>query len=137
MRERALIVHPRFRHTLADPPVAPADPPAPPTWAELPGEVVELIALHLEQPQDVLALAAVCRDARSLCGSDAVWKSLCKRRYGVPEAPAGTALPPPGFWLSLFKYNHSLFLDTVRCSSRPSHLARMFGGGGPLVIQLN
>ena len=64
MRERALIVHPRFRHTLADPPVAPADPPAPPTWAELPGEVVELIALHLEQPQDVLALAAVCRDAR-------------------------------------------------------------------------
>lgn len=60
----ALIVHPRFRHTLGDPPVPAAAPEPPARWQDLPAEVVEVVAGHLDKAQDLLALASVCRDAR-------------------------------------------------------------------------
>lgn len=60
---RAVIVHPRFVHTLGDLPVA-AEPLPPTNWRCLPAELVEHIAGCLESERDVLNLAAVCRDAR-------------------------------------------------------------------------
>lgn len=57
---RAVIVHPRFAHTLADPPVPSAAPTA--DWRHLPYELLEAVASHLDKAQDVLALSAVCRD---------------------------------------------------------------------------
>lgn len=83
----ALIVHPRFRHTLGDPPV-PSEPPATADWHALPMEVrggargwraraslpfptllshlqiLELIASFLDKEKDLLHLSATCRDTR-------------------------------------------------------------------------
>ncbi|KAL4431216.1 hypothetical protein ABPG75_006472 [Micractinium tetrahymenae] len=135
----AVIVHPRFRHTLADPPVA-ADPPPTVDWLDLPSEVVELVAGHLDKAQDLLALSAACRATRPLAASDALWKGLCRRRFGVPDEPAGVAgPPPPGFWRDLFRFNYEVFMasagDMVRYSSSgPNDMARF--GNGPMVIQL-
>lgn len=131
----AVIVHPRFRHTLADPPVA-ADPPRPVDWLDLPSEVVEMVAGHLDKAQDLLALSATCRATRPLACSDALWKGLCRRRFGVlGETAVAAGPPPPGFWRHLFRFNHSLFMDIVRCSnSGPGDLSRY--GNGPVVIQL-
>lgn len=57
---RAVIVHPRFAHTLADPPVPSVALTA--DWRHLPYELLEAVASHLDKAQDLLALSAVCRD---------------------------------------------------------------------------
>ncbi|KAL4419469.1 hypothetical protein ABPG77_008271 [Micractinium sp. CCAP 211/92] len=135
----AVIVHPRFRHTLADPPVA-ADPPRPLDWHDLPCEVVELVAGHLDKAQDLLAFSAVCRATRPLACNNALWKGLCRRQFDVPEEPAGPGeAPPPGFWRDLYRFNYQIFMDMVRHMARnmsggPGDLARF--GNGPMVIQL-
>jgi hypothetical protein len=61
---RAVIVHPRFAHALAAPPLAPPPPPPLADWHALPLEVVHAIAAHLEKAEDLLSLAAVCSHTR-------------------------------------------------------------------------
>lgn len=132
----ALIVHPRFAHTLGDQPVA-CDPPRRREWHDLPPEVLELIGAQLECARDLLSLSSVCRDARLLAGSDTLWRQLCRRRFGVPDHPPSAGPLPKGFWRDLFRFNHQLLMDMVRCSSGsggPSNAPRF--GNGPLVIQM-
>ncbi|PRW58419.1 Morn repeat [Chlorella sorokiniana] len=129
---RAVIVHPRFQHTLGDPPVA-AEPPPVADWRSLPPEVVEHVGSFLDKAQDLLNLSATCKDARPLARSDRLWKALCCRRYGVPPQQ-----PPSGedaFWRRLYQCNHQLFLHIVRSSSGGSPPGPRFGQG-PLVINL-
>lgn len=66
---------------------------------------------------------------RPLARSDALWKGLCRRRFGVPEEPAGAAgPPPPGFWRDLFRFNYQAFMASPAaepccwCSSRHERL---------------
>lgn len=139
-RSRAIIVHPRFAHTL--PPVAAAQPSPPHAadWHSLPLELVHAIASRLDKAQDLLNLSSVCRGTRQLASSGKLWKQLCRRRFCVPEVVAAAGDPvaaAPGFWLNLYKYNHQIFMDILRSNQRADMGLDSRFGHGPMLIQLS
>ena len=95
---RALIVHPRFLHTLAEPPLAPALlVPRPADWHSLPAEVLLLVASHLDKAQDLLNLTATCRDARYVLMMQAFACGACGTEGQGLGRPQLACMARPGF----------------------------------------
>lgn len=126
---RAIIVHPRWTHTLDVPPIT----VQPPTWTHLPREVLLQIASTLEA-SDLCNLAATSRElrcvggnivlpptavlippcscfqkllcCRQLAADEAVWEALCRQKFSVPQRRQ-----PPSSWRELFKFNYQVMVQ--------------------------
>uniref|UniRef100_A0A7R9Z933 F-box domain-containing protein n=1 Tax=Chlamydomonas euryale TaxID=1486919 RepID=A0A7R9Z933_9CHLO len=102
-RCKAMIVHPRFVHTLRAAPVSGRRV----RFGELPPDALRMLAAELsEELADVLRFEQVSKPCRDAVGNELLWKRMCLNTFSVPE---GTR---PNSWRELYRFNHE-FLHTV------------------------
>jgi F-box-like len=133
----ALIVHPLFVHSLAEPSVTVA-----PRWPNLPQECLLNVASFLSAG-DLCNLAQCSRELHNLANDETVWEKLCRKAFNVPHRP-----DPPQSWKELYKFNFEIFkcvfaadedntrggAHAVRDAWRP--LRRGANGRGPIRLSV-
>lgn len=130
-----IIVHPRFLHTLNEPPFQ-ADHCSISWWRKLPYSVLLNIFSFLHF-QDLLRMQQTCTELNCLAKDNMLWRSLCIRRFQPPHSVTVGTQCPNNLWLELYKFNHCVFLELFRntnhstdiTSSRSLHI-----GNGPLIV---
>lgn len=110
---KAIIVHPRFYHTLPDPqPTHPVEDrkrargaaqlTEPTGWHELPLEVLLHIAAHMTTAKELCMFARISYAASIAARDEVLWKRLCEDTFSVPR----DCTPPS--WRQLYAFNHQL-----------------------------
>lgn len=122
MGDNAVIVHPRFVHTL--PEKTPLKSPA--RLDCLPLHIVHLIASKLENARDLCVFEQVCKYSReAVLSDDALWQELCHSKFKMSRH---AQLEREGMsWRTLYKFHHQLFYNFV-VYKRPDKLLN-FGHG--------
>ena len=111
--DKALIVHPRFKHLARLPPLVfcPMD------W--LPDEVLRNVVSHLDGVS-LAKLSTVCTRTRYLCDDERVWRDACADAFPLvfggirgeddDERPA----PCDGGWREAYKTHHTVLYELFR-----------------------
>ncbi|EEH55583.1 uncharacterized protein MICPUCDRAFT_60413 [Micromonas pusilla CCMP1545] len=111
--DKALIVHPRFKHLARLPPLefCPMD------W--LPDEVLRNVVSHLDGVS-LAKLSTVCTRTRYLCDDERVWRDACADAFPLvfggirgeddDERPA----PCDGGWREAYKTHHTVLYELFR-----------------------
>jgi hypothetical protein len=110
--DKALIVHPRFKHLARLPPLefCPMD------W--LPDEVLRNVVSHLDGVS-LAKLSTVCTRTRYLCDDERVWRDACADAFplvfgGRGEDDDERPAPCDGGWREAYKTHHTVLYELFR-----------------------
>mmetsp|Transcript_12703 Transcript_12703/g.27530 ORF Transcript_12703/g.27530 Transcript_12703/m.27530 type:complete len:127 (+) Transcript_12703:72-452(+) len=111
----ALIVHPKFTHTL------PKGPTRHCFFNKLPYDALHVVATNVAATaQDLLRFEQVSKRCRRAASDDTLWKRLCVSKFSIPDG-----CRPPS-WRALYRFNHE-FLRNIILASSAETIWRMNG----------
>jgi hypothetical protein len=117
--DRAVIVHPLFKHTL--PKLVVARDTC--TFQSLPLQVLHCIAAKIQTAKDLINYERVSRATWLAAADDMHWKRLCYQRFSVPRMTKCLS------WRELYKFNHEILYNLLlwrRQASGPDFRAGVY-----------